>query len=145
MENTEMIILLNNGGTLTVTDYYSTQYQKPVNVTGAGLTLLVSTVNENGIFATFSRLVNPNNSKTPVLTPGTRTNFAWAYLSTADQGLQPHNNKGTGLMIFGADANSAKYIPGGSDTPYITLDDNFSLGWSFTDTTIDFQFDVISK
>lgn len=138
-----MIILLNNGGTLSVTDYYSTQYVKPVNVTGAGLTLLASIVNENGIFAKFSRLVNPNNNKTQVLTPGTRTDFGWAYLSTPDQGLQPHNHKGIGLMIFGADSASAKYIPNGSDTPIVALDENFNLGWSFTDSTIDFQFDVI--
>ena len=145
MENTEMIILLNNGGTLSITDYYSTQFAKPVNGTGATLTLLTSTVNENGIFATFSRLVNQKNSKTQVLTPGIRTDLSWAYLNTADQGLQVHNHRGTGLMVFGADSGSAKFIPGGSDTAYVALDDNFNLGWVFTDTTIDFQFDVTPK
>jgi hypothetical protein len=47
-----------------------------------------------------------------------------------------------GLIIFGVDANSAKFIPGGSNTPYVKLDDNFNIGWSFTDSTIDFKFDV---
>jgi hypothetical protein len=142
MNNTEMIILLNNAGTLKITDYYSTNYVQPVNVTGSKLTLLQSSVTENGIFATFSRPLNQNNTKTTTITPGMRSDFGWAYLSTADQGLQPHNNKGIGLIIFGVDANSAKFIPGGSNTPYVTLDNNFNLGWSFTDSTIDFKFDV---
>ena len=63
----KMFVLLYNGGTLAITDYYRTQYKKPINLTGAELQLLASTINENRILGTLSRLFNLNNSKTHVL------------------------------------------------------------------------------
>lgn len=139
-----MIIILNNAGSVSVSDYYSTAYTKPTVLTGTKFKVLSASTNSQGIFATFSRALSPSSSKDTKLSPGYITDFSFAYLTTPNQGLQKHNNIGTGLMFFGPTSYSAKFLPGATNTPYMSLDENFKLGWQFTTTTIQFTFNVFN-
>jgi hypothetical protein len=46
--------------------------------------------------------------------------------------------------VFGTTQANSKYIPGGSNTPYVQLDENFYLGWIFSGDLIVFTFNVFS-
>lgn len=139
-----MIIVLNSNGNVNVTDFYSTGYEKPTKTTGTTFNVVSTSVNNQGIFATFSRALKPSSSKDTVLSPEYVTDFSYAYLSTPNQGLQIHNTNGTGLIIFGAYSSTAKFTRGASNTPYISLNSDFKLGWEFSPKSILFTFNVLS-
>lgn len=137
-----MIVILNNAGSVNVTDYYSTAFEQPTVLTGTKFNVLSASTNSQGIFATFSRALEPKSSKDTVLSPGYITDLSFAYLTTPNQGFQRHNNIGKGLMFFGPTSYSAKFLPGMTNVPYMSLDDNFKIGWEFMGSTIQFTFNV---
>lgn len=141
--NTEIIVMLNTAGNLTVTDYYSTAYHKPSQLTGTNFTIISQIVNSTGIYGQFSRPLNPQSNLDTPLAPGVESDFGFAYLTTPNAGFSVHNNKGYGAMIFGATYETAKFIPGGSSEPFFQLDNNFTLGWQFVGSSINFTFNVI--
>jgi hypothetical protein len=144
MENTEIIVMLNTANTITVTDYYSTAFVKPTKLTGTTFNIISQNVNSTGIFGTFSRLLSPKSASDTAISIGYITDFSFAYLTTGGIGFSGHNNQGVGLITFGATGSTAKYVPNGSNLPYLSLDNNFYIGWEFTSTNITFTFNVNS-
>ena len=128
MVETEMMILLNNAGSMTVTDYYSHAFVQPTQKTSTKLTLISSTSNSTGIFGNFSRALSPKDSLDTAISIGLSSDFSFAYLSTAGKGFSRHNMIGFGLITFGKLNSSSSYLPGGGlPLPYIELDQNFSI------------------
>jgi hypothetical protein len=143
MQNTEMIIALNDGSKITVTDYYSKEYTKPTQKLNT-FTIISSVSNSSGIFVTFTRPLNTGDSLDKVLSRGLKTPLSFAYLTTQGQGFARHNHIGQGILIMGSDSDSSIFIPGTNvATPMIQLDNNFTLGWDFTPGAIYFYFNVI--
>jgi hypothetical protein len=142
MENTEMIILQNNNGTLNVTDYYSVGFQQPTQHINTSLTIVNSVVSKAGIFANFTRPLQPSSSLDLALSVGLQTEFSFAYLTQGGEGLVHHNNQGVGLIVFGANNLTKQYVPNGSNNPYFPLDQNFYIGWVFDGGNITFTFNV---
>jgi hypothetical protein len=144
MQNTEMIVLLNNGSGVSITDYYSKGFVQPTTTTGTELEVIQSQANASGIFATFSRPLSPASSMDLDIYPGLTSDFSFAYLNTSGKGFIQHNNAAFGLITFGSNNNTSKYIPGASNIPYFSLDANFYFGWTFSSTSITLIFNVPS-
>ena len=137
-----MIIALNDGGKVTVTDYYSTEFTKPSKKLNT-FTVTSSVTNSSGIFVTFNRPLNTGNSLDKILSKGLKTPISFAYLTTAGEGFSRHNHIGQGLLIMGVDSDHSIFISGANvATPMIQLDNNFTLGWDFTPNAIYFYFNV---
>ena len=146
MENTEMIVALYSNGKVSVTDYYSKKYEQPTTKTSLALGLVSSEFNSSGLFVTFTRPLSSSSSQVAKIGVGSEFDFSFAYLTTADQGFQRHNNIGTGLIIFGDTNSTSNFIYNGSlpvnNGPYVHLVDGFYLGWSFSASYITFTFNV---
>jgi len=137
-----MIVALNSGGKITVTDYYSTEFTKPDKKLNT-FTVTNSVTNSSGIFVTFNRPLNTGNNLDMVLSPGLKTPISFAYLTSAGQGFARHNHIGQGVLIMGVDSDTSIFISGTNIvTPMIQLDNNFTLGWDFTPGAIYFYFNV---
>jgi hypothetical protein len=142
MENTELIVMLNQANTISVTDYYSTAFQKPTQTTSTPFTIISAVANSTGIFGTFSRALTPSSPLSQPLYAGFTTDFGYAYLTSPNKGLAAHNYQGIGLVTFGATNATSKYVPNGTNVPYLSLDSNFQIGWQFSTFTIEFTFNV---
>lgn len=148
MNNTEMIVALNTGNTITVTDYYSTAFQQPTTKTSLSLTVVSSVVNTTGLFVTFTRPLTSTSSQVAKINVGSEFDFSFAYLTPVNEGFQRHDNIGVGLITFGATNSSSNFIINGNlptiNGPYFHLIDGFYLGWAFSDTVITFTFNVMT-
>lgn len=142
MKNTELIVALNSNGTVVLTDYYSTAFQKPTQTTGTQLTVVNSLVNSTGIFAQFVRDLKPTSKLDKIISIGLNTQFSFAYLTPPD-GFIIHDNTGKGYMTFGATNSTSSFNQGSSALVFVTLNTNFYLGWSFSTDSITFTFKVI--
>jgi hypothetical protein len=143
MENTELIVMLNNNGQIVMTDYYSTAFQQPTQQTGTPLTLVSSSVTKSGIFGTFTRALQPSSSLDQSLSIGLVTDFSYAYLTAGGLGFVMHDTTGVGLITFGATNSTSSFIPNGSNLPNMSLDGSFFLSWAFNESEIEFTFSVI--
>lgn len=141
MENTEMIVLQNTATGLTITDYYSTDFVQPTQKTGTTFQILESSITSTSISATFARLLSPGGLDTN-LTAGQTLDFSYAYLTTGGTGFQHHNYQDYGALTLGLSNATSLWVPGGSSLANVTLDENFSLAWTFQDSNITFSASV---
>ena len=141
-----MMVMLNTAGKLTVNDYYSSDFVKPGKLTPISLSLTNSVVNSTGIYGHFSRPLQTTSSLNKKISIGLSTDFSFAYLTTANQGFVHHNNQGVGAITFGAKNSTSEWVPNGNVTgeSYLSLDNNFKMGWIFTDSSISITFHVSS-
>jgi hypothetical protein len=143
MENTELIVLQNiNSSYLNLTDYYSTGYHRPNQTTGTSFSILSQEITPVGFMASFSRLLSPGGLDQS-LAPGQCQDFSYAYLVPGEIGFRKHNYTGIGALTFGVDSNSAKWLPDGSCLATVSFDQNFSMSWVFSPSTINITFNVL--
>jgi hypothetical protein len=143
MENTEMIVVENSGGKVSVTDYYSKAFEQPSKTISNTFSLVNGATNSSGIFATFKRSLKTGNSLNKVLEVGLVTPISFAYLTTPNKGFSRHNNIGKGLLVMGSTSDTSTFIAGDNIvTPSVQLDSNFGLSWIFTSNSIIFTFQV---
>jgi NAD(P)H-flavin reductase len=146
MQNTDMIVALNTGSSITVTEYYSKSQQKPTQVLQT-LPVTSALVNSQGIFVSFTRALKPTNPLTKAFSIGMTSDLSFAYLTTGGQGFAQHNTVGYGAITFGATNTSSNFIPNGVNYPSVALDNNFHMSWGYNDPdnidSIFFSFNVI--
>ena len=138
--------MLENNNAMTFTDYYSHTYIQPTQKTSTTLTQISAISNSTGIFGQFSRPLNPKDSLDTVISPGLSSDLSFAYLTTPGKGFNKHNKIGIGLITFGETNSTSMFIRNaGTNPPYLSLDQNFYLGWEFSSSNIIFTFNVRYK
>lgn len=112
MHRTEMIIVKNNGNDVTITDYFSYSDTKPREVF-MSLTKVSGASNKTGIFATFTRPMNPSVKGADSITVNSTFDIGIAYLSSNTESFEKHNKISSGKIRFGLYNKTSSFGDGG--------------------------------
>ena len=113
MSGTEVIVMLNTAGTISVTDYYSSDYVQPTQKIPTNLVLKSSSVNGTGIYGEFTRPLETTDLLNKHVYVGLSTDFSFAYLTTANLGFIQHDHIGMGSISLGNSQSTSAWNPNG--------------------------------
>ena len=112
MINTEMIIAANfnqNTG-VSLYNFYSVAGEAPTQQIGTpSWNIITNSTTSEGIFVTFSRLLNTDLADDKVLSVGLSTPFSYAYYLENTNGVVPHDKAIQGDIVFGATTETSSF------------------------------------